>query len=265
MSMDRFAPALHRIARELDLPPAERGAILLEMAADLEAIYERERRRGASDEAAAERAERMVLGSPEMLRRLSEVHRRSWRGWSERTGARLLRGLDRWLLLIGVLPVILVASHVAAPAVLSPRTPSAWLLVGLALLLVATVAAEAWRVGLRGAAPRAASIVLVLSALAPALGLLALVSGVYGTAMHRLPLSHMGDQLLLAQTVAQHGPAVVLGLLIGVTGVLCWFLLQHLSATRRTREVDALLRDRPSTETGVGAGRVLPLVRGRSA
>jgi hypothetical protein len=262
--MDRFTPALRRVARELDLPAAERAATPREMEADRGAIHERDHNPGASEEAAAARAERRVLGSSEMLRRLSDVHRRSW-GWSERTAARLARGVDLWLVLIGVLPVLLVATGVAAPAVLSPRTPGSWLLVALAALLIATIVAEAWRVGGRGEVPRSLSTIVVLSALAPACGVLTMALGVFRAGTERSSQPTTGDQMLLAQTVAEYGPAVVLGLLLGIAGAFSWFLLLHLSAARRLRQVDALLRGHGPGEAPAGAEGVLPLVRGRSA
>lgn len=80
--MEKFAPALGRVARELDLPRGVRGPLLLEMAADLEAVFERRRACGLGEVEAARKAEEAVLGSSEVLGRLAQLHKRSWRGWS---------------------------------------------------------------------------------------------------------------------------------------------------------------------------------------
>lgn len=50
--MDRFAAALRRVAGELDLPRAARDPLLLEMAADLEAVFEHHMARGLGTEEA---------------------------------------------------------------------------------------------------------------------------------------------------------------------------------------------------------------------
>lgn len=61
--MERFAPALRRVARELDLPRAVRSPLLLEMASDLDPVFEHHRSRGVGEAEAARRAEETVLGS----------------------------------------------------------------------------------------------------------------------------------------------------------------------------------------------------------
>ena len=265
--MDRFAPALRRVARELELPPPVRAAILLEMAADLEAIFEEHRRRGATEEEAARRAEQTVLGSSEMIRRLGRVHQRSWRGWSERVGARLSHGVDLMLLILAVLPMLAGAAVVAARMVATSGGVLVWMLIVLGVFLVGIVAAEARRQARGvGGRPRSLAVILVLSAMAPAVGGLALALGVYAASMQLSTAgSDASGQLLFATTVARDGSSLLLGLLLGIAGALSWFILLHRSSTQLVREVESLLNSTSLITPGGRAEGVLPLVRGRSA
>jgi hypothetical protein len=237
------------------------------MAADLEAIFEEHRRRGATEEEAARRAEQTVLCTPEVIRRLGRVHQRSWRGWSERVGARLSRGADLMLLVLGVLPMLAGAMVVAVRTVAISGGVLAWTLIVLGVILVGIVAAEARRLGRRvGGRPRSLAVILVLSALAPAIGALALALGVYAAFVQ---LSAAGSdapgQLLFAATMARDGSSLLLGLLLGIAGALSWFILLHRSSAQLVREVEALL-DETTVATPRGrADGALPLVRGRSA
>lgn len=252
--MERFAPALRRVARELDLPRRTRSTLLLEMAADLEAVFEHHRSRGLSEAEAARRAEETVLASSEVIRRLGLLHESSWRGWAEDVGARLAGGLDLLLLVTGVLPVVALAGGVSVWALAADPAPAVWAILLIGVLMTAVVATET--VGLLRGRPfrrHGLPTLLVLTALAPALGLLALVLGVHRAARD-LPsasasaaaaapavASAPGVQAELAAVMVRDGAALLVGLLLGIGGLLAWFALLHREAQRADREVDALL------------------------
>jgi hypothetical protein len=173
--MSRFAPALRRVARELDLPRPARAAILIELAADLESVYAHHRERGAGEAEAARVAEERVLGSAEMVARLSRLHRSSWQEWSEEVGGRLTGGLDLALLMGGVVPVLLFGAAVATHGLWTGAASAAsggglprWGVLGVSVLLAIVLGSEVAR-GLRGHAVRRARLplLLVLSILAP--------------------------------------------------------------------------------------------------
>lgn len=258
--MERFAPGLRRVARELDLPRRARSTLLLEMAADLEAVFEHHRTRGLSEAEAARRAEETVLGSSEVIRRLGHLHASPWRSWSEEVGARLTGGLDLILLATGVLPVVALAGGVSVWAMAAGPAPAVWAILGLGVLMAAIVATEAVRL-LRGRLPRRRGLptLLVLAALAPALGLLALVVGLHRAAG--------GGQVELAAVVVRDGAALLVGLLLGIGGLLAWFALLHREAQRAAREVDTLLegdgRDASTSPPHDRDPITLPLVRRR--
>ncbi len=242
--MDRFAPALRRVARDLDLPRSARSAILGEMAADLEAVYAHHRARGADEAEAMRRAEETILGGAEVMQRLGRLHRGTWRAWSANLGARLSGGGDLVVLATGVVPVLALAG-VAAAKSLPTSGPLAWAVGALGAALVALIVAEAARLA-SGAPARMGrlSALLVLSALAPTIGALALTLGLFSAA--RAMAQGAGGppvRLVLAAHVAGDGATLLLGLLFGIAGMLAWFILLSRSAAQTARDVDTLLEE----------------------
>lgn len=265
--MSRFAPALRRLARELDLPRATRAAIILEMAADLEAAYEHHRRSGAAEEEAARRAEEAVLGSSEVVRRLVRLHRGSWRGWSESMGSRLSGGADLVLVVVGVVPMLLGAGVVVARSLADPVSPFVWPLVVVGLAIGGLIAVEVGRLTGGGhGVPRGLSLLLVLSAAAPAVGLLALVVGVHTTASFLAVVEpDAATRLALLERAGRDGVLFLVGLLLGLAGMFSWFVLLNRAAVQSAREVDALLADGSAPGAEVRRPGIVPLVRRRKA
>ncbi len=264
--MERFGPALRRVAAELDLPGRARTELLLELAADLEAIYEHHRARGLPEDEAARRAEAAVLCSSEVIRRLGRLHVSPWRGWAEEMSARLSGGLDLVVFSVGVLPVVAAGLGISVWVLAERPTPLAWSVLSVGALLLAATAGEVVRLLRNRASGRTyLPTLLVLAAMAPALGLLAPVLGLrrVGTGLG----GHAPEQVSLVAMVAQEGAILLAGLLLGIVGLLVWFVLIEVKARRASREVDALLAggvrgaDLPG---GSGeAGSVIRLVRRR--
>jgi hypothetical protein len=258
--MSRFAPALRRVARELDVPPSLRAAILREMAADLEALYERHRQEGAGEEDAVRRAEEMVLGSADVVRRLGRIHAGSWRAWSEGIGERLGQGADLALLAVAVAPVLLVSTVIALRALATSAEPLAWPLIFLAVAITAAIAWEVGRtVGGRRGGTAGLPALLVLAALAPAFGMLAAALSVRSVAHG---LVGPGVPLLDAEMLTRIGTAGALllaGLLLGIAAALTWFVLLNRAGTEAARQVDRIL----GGEVDIGNSGIIPLVRRR--
>ena len=124
--MSRFAPALRRLARELEMPSGARSAFLLEVASDLDAVFEHHRARGASEGEAMRRAEEAVLGSSEVLRRVSRLHQGPWRGVADAIAERVAGGIERILLVGGVLPAALLGVGVAGWALRAGESGVVW-------------------------------------------------------------------------------------------------------------------------------------------
>lgn len=265
--MSRFAPALRRVARELDLPPSLRAAIILEMAADLDAIYEHHRRDGLGKEEARLRAEETVLGSPEMVRRLGQLHRGSWRSWSESVGARVGGGIDLLLLLGGVAPMFILVGVAMVQVLTRPVPVLVWPLAVVGVLMAGLVAVEGRRILLGGRrAGGGLPLLLVLSAVAPALGMLTLALGVHSTSLSfSMGMPEATAIEVLLADIAQDGALLLLGLLLGLAGALSWFILANRASVRAQRELDAVLDDGAGLSAELRSGGVLPLVRRRRA
>ncbi len=251
--MDRFAPALRRVAAELDLPRGPRAAVRAGMAGDLEAIYERERRQGAAEDAAARKAEELVLGTSEVIRRLGRIHARPWRSWSEAVGSGLTGGVDLLLLVVGVLPMAAMSGAAAAVVLARGAGPAAWGLGAIGVVITGLIAKDSVRLA-RGAPVRSSglSLLLGLSILAPVAGLLVLAVGGHQTA---LALSATASATASASAgadpeavwmaavggLAAAGSTFLFGLLLGIAGSLAWFILLSRSSARVVREVEAML------------------------
>lgn len=262
--MDRFKPALRKAARELDLPRTARAPILIEMAADLEALFEHHRRNGASEEEAARRAEQAVLGSAEMIRRLGRLHRGTWRSWSEDIGARLSSGVDLLLMAAAVAPMLIVAAAMAALTLFDqPSSAFTWGGIAFALMIIALVAAEVIRLlGHRPIRSRRLSVILVLSVLAPTFGVLAVTLGIHDTLSGlSTATSDVGSHVALAAVLAREGAGLLVGLLVGIAGALSWFILMSRSSLQIADEVDAMLQGAQPPNRTERSGGIIPLVR----
>lgn len=265
--MERFGPALRRAADELDLPRRIRTELLLEMAGDLEAVYEHHRARGLSEGEAARRAESTVLGSSELIRRLGRLHEGRLHGWALDVGARLYGGLDLGLLAIGVLPILALGGAASIWALAEHASPFTWSVLLVGSLMAGRVGAEAMRL-LRGRPVRRDRLpsLLVLAAMVSAIGLLAPISGLYGAA--RELTGDAPAQVVLALVAARDGATLLAGLLLGIGGLTGWFVLLERETRRGERELAALLAEGKADVEPAGALRntdsVIPLVRRRN-
>ena len=262
--MHRFAPALRRVARELDLPASARARILQEMAADLDAVYAHYRARGVEEAEAQQRAEESVLGTADVVRRLARLHRHSWRVWSESMANRLSSGVDLLMLLLGVGPVL------AAAAVLSVRTAAVsggtlgWVTSAAGILIVVALCTSIMRAARhRDVSSAVLESLAVAGTAAFALGVLAVAFGLHATAatLASGPLT-LPDVATLSARMMRYGTLAAVGLLLAIAALFAWFLLLGRQAARLAREVDALLggADLPEPRS-----TVIPLNPGRSA
>lgn len=85
--MSRFNAFLHRTGDRLTLPKATRSLILVEIAADLDDLYQHYLEQGLTEEEAAAKAEEKVDMSDEALAELVRIHADA-RGWADRMAHR---------------------------------------------------------------------------------------------------------------------------------------------------------------------------------
>jgi hypothetical protein len=86
--MSRFNVFLHRTGERLALPKATRSLILVEIASDLEDLFQHYLHEGLSEEEAAAKAEEKVDMSDEALTELVRIHSEA-HGWSDRIVRRM--------------------------------------------------------------------------------------------------------------------------------------------------------------------------------
>jgi hypothetical protein len=114
-------------------------------------------------------------------------------------------------------------------------------LVGVTLGVILVAGVEGARLA-RGGMPRPPrlALLLVLAAVAPALGTLAAVTGLHAVA---LELSRGGgmDAVQAMERGVQDGALLATGILVGLVGALAWFGLREGRARRAVRNVAALL------------------------
>jgi uncharacterized membrane protein len=138
--MSRFSAFLHRTGERLALPAATRSLILVEVAADLDDLFQHYLTQGLSEDEAAARAEQKVDMSDEALAELVRVHS-DMNGWSRRLVRRRQPLWER--LAMGLIAVFFVAEVVMEfrPGIFGHTTVVLWLVLAvLAILIVSVIA-----------------------------------------------------------------------------------------------------------------------------
>jgi hypothetical protein len=206
----------------------------------------------------------MVLGSEEVVRRLARLHASSCRGWSENVGARLSGGAGLVLLAVAVVPMLLVSGKVAISQLAdAPGSPLTWAVAAAGAAMATLIGREGMCL-VRGRRPSESRLsrLLLLSTVAPALGLLALALGVHSATFGVSPAESFSAELV--ESVGRDAALLAAGLLLGIAGALSWFGLRSRASVLAEREVDALLDDGRAAEHRPPGG-VTPLARRRRA
>jgi hypothetical protein len=104
--MGRFTPILKKINDQLDVPQPEKSRIMIEIAADLEEMYQHYLGEGLDEEQAFKKTSGTLALSNHSIRELSELHLKGVRRWMAGFGPGVL---ERWekILLIFVVSMIL--------------------------------------------------------------------------------------------------------------------------------------------------------------
>lgn len=134
--MSRFSEFLHRTGERLALPKATRSLILVEIAADLEDLFNYYVEQGLSEEEAVAKAEERVDMSDEALTELVRIHSDS-RGWSDRIVRRARPFWERIAMAVIVLFFILASTLDHGVNPLANRTVFFWPIVGILIALIA--------------------------------------------------------------------------------------------------------------------------------
>ena len=246
----RFVPALRRISGELHLPEPTKSRVLLEMAADLEALYEHYRARGLGEEEAARRAEEKVLASPEAVQHLVLVHTTGYQRWLSRASGRLRWGLDLVLFLAGVVPFLIISALVVAAQIEGTKDiPFLWTILPLGAAIVVLTMWKGFQLFIQrersiSRLHRGLFTLLFLGVIGPVVGAIACFVSLHRTAMM---LMHMGAdepaRLVAVDQVIRSGTLLSFGLLLGFGAGLVWFVLANRIAVIEQAESQRLLAE----------------------
>jgi len=133
--MSRFNIFLHRTGERLALPKATRSLILVEIAADLEDLFNHYVQEGLSEEEAAARAEEKVDMSDEALVELVRIHSDA-RGWTDRIVRRAQPFWERIAMAVIVLFFIVTSTLEHGVRPLAHLTGFIWPIFGILLALL---------------------------------------------------------------------------------------------------------------------------------
>ena len=133
--MSRFNSFLRDTGDRLSLPKATRSHILVEIASDLEDLFEHYRSQGLSEEEAAARAEEKVDISTEALAELVSVHS-SVGGWTDRISRRPQPFWERIAMGLIVISLAAMAISVIDARLLSLTSVFIWPVLAIFLTLV---------------------------------------------------------------------------------------------------------------------------------
>jgi hypothetical protein len=109
--MNRFSPLLTEIYQKLDLPQPTKSEILLEIAADMEDLYETCIQEGLGEkDALARTAEKFQLDDT-VIQDLVRVHQSAFKKWFDKLTARTQTRWERGVLVLTVLSIIILAGY----------------------------------------------------------------------------------------------------------------------------------------------------------
>jgi len=133
--MSRFTVFLNQTGERMALPKATRSLILVEIASDLEELFNHYIQQGLSEDEAAARAEEKVDMSDEALAELVRIHSDA-RGWTDRVVRRAQPFWERTALALIVLFFIASTTIDHGLRPFAHRTVFIWPVVGILLALV---------------------------------------------------------------------------------------------------------------------------------
>jgi hypothetical protein len=224
--MSRFDTFLNRTGERLALPKATRSLILVEIASDLEDLFQHYLQEGLSEEEAAARAEEKVDMSDEALGELVRIHSQA-RGWTDRIVRRVQPIWERIAMALIVLFFIGALAMGAGMRPFAHLTAFFWPILGifLALLVFFTVQMTRFSDHPR---PRRLRDALATPLF---LGAASLVVGFAGTGieLYRTLMGMAADPEhagpLFAKVVIESTATLSIALLVALAAGVAWFVL----------------------------------------
>lgn len=228
--MSRFAATLSQMSRRLNLPQHIKSRVVLELAADLEDLYEHYSAQGLTEEEATARALEAAELSDEAIARLVEVHASPTGRLVERLTERTRTPWERlMLLLIAIFLLIGIGREMLAAGFFSHASPFLWPVAAASAVGVVLVF---WKIyglfvvtdhdlrRLRAGLPS----ILGLAALTVLLTLLGALVEMHNAALRvESTARSLADQSILC--MARIAPMIAFSLTAAVILAVAWFVL----------------------------------------
>jgi len=224
--MSRFNVFLHQTGERIGLPTATRSLILVEIAADLEDLFQHYLHQGLSEEEAASRAEEKVDMSDEALTELVRIHSDA-RGWAERIVQRAQPFWERIAMAMVVLFLVAMASMEANWNPLRHSAIFIWPVLAILVALVTFFVVQLVRMS-NGPGPRRLRESLTTPLF---LGVASVVVGFagFGFDMYRsfmqIAANPENAAPLFARVVLEGTSTLMVALIVALVAAVVWFVL----------------------------------------
>jgi len=224
--MSRFNVFLHRTGERLALPKATRSLILVEIASDLEELFNHYVQQGLSEDEAAARAEEKVDMSDEALAELVRIHSDA-RGWTDRIVRRVQPFWERIAMALIVFFFISALALGTDMKLLAHLTGFIWPILGILLALVVSFIVQMTRLS-DHPSPRRLRDNLATPLF---LGAASLVVGFAGTGIElyrtlmRMAAEPEHAAPLFAKVVLGNTATLAIALLVALAAGVAWFVL----------------------------------------
>jgi len=224
--MSRFNVFLHQTGERIGLPTATRSLILVEIAADLEDLFQHYLHQGLSEEEAASRAEEKVDMSDEALTELVRIHSDA-RGWAERIVQRAQPFWERIAMAMIVLFLIAITSIEANWNPMRHTAVFIWPVLAIFIALVIFFVVQLLRMS-NGPSPRrlrgSLATPIFLGAASVVVGFAGFGIDMYRTLM-RMASNPENTAPLFARVVLEGTSTLMVALSVALVAAVVWFVL----------------------------------------
>jgi hypothetical protein len=245
--MSQFAPLIREISGRLCVPQPARSRILLEIAADLDDLYEHYLDRGLAPEEAATRTRATLELSDEALAGLIRIHQPPLRRFLDQLSVQARTVWERvTLVVIALFIVALTVNELLTTRLLITASRFVWPLVALAVVAALVALAKVYTLYLKQdhdlrLLRRGLDSLLFLTVATIVMGFLGLIVELYVTARHIVAdydwiSLHFTDFLLRASAV------MMVSLVLAIAIAVVWFVLLTKVQSIERAETEVLMK-----------------------
>ena len=244
--MRRFANVLRKASSELDLPRATKSRILLEMAGDLEDLYQHHLSQGLNTAEAERRAVDAFAASDEALKHLARIHE-SGGGLTERVARQAGTAWEKALLVLWILAVLLITIGILSQErFFMVVSPFVWPLTAVAVAALGFTLWKVYELFLRKPVEvrrlrSGLGVLLFLATASLALSACGFFYHLRWYAFRTYEAAPEAPFLMFTTWSLAISSMMIIGLLTATLTGLVWFLLTSMVGRIENREADALL------------------------